>query len=197
MASPVLVHDLLLAAPGHRRHLLLVVDQFEELLTQTAPEERARFAALLHDALAGPVQVLATLRPEFLDPLLVSPELAALPTRTQTVRPLRPEALRAVIEGPADRAGIGVDEELVARLVADTGGGEALPLLAYNLEKLGDGVTRGGRLSATRYEELGGVRGALALQADAALVEAVTAGGRDRNQVIRELLRLVTVDEQN
>src|SRR4051812_12249010 len=79
-------------------------------------------------------------------------------------------------------AGMGVDEELVARLVADTGGGEALPLLAYTLEKLADGVTRGGRLSATRYEELGGVRGALALQADAALVEAVTAGGRDRNQ---------------
>src|SRR5215218_1812457 len=50
----------------HRLHLLLVVDQFEELLAQTAPEERARFAALLSDALAGPVQVLATLRPEFL-----------------------------------------------------------------------------------------------------------------------------------
>jgi hypothetical protein len=75
---------------------------------------------LLSEALAGPVQVLATLRPEFLDPLLANPELAALPTRTQTVRPLRPEALRAVIEGPADRAGIGVDAELVARLVANT-----------------------------------------------------------------------------
>src|SRR4051812_40938543 len=193
----VLVHDLLLAAPGRRRHLLLVVDQCEELLAQTASEERAGFAALLSEALAGPVQVLATLRPEFLEPLLASPELAALPTRTQTVRPLRPEALRAVIEGPADRAGIGVDAELVARLVADTGGGEALPLLAYTLEKLAADVTRGGRLSTTRYEELGGVQGALAGQADTALAKAVAAGGRDRDRVIRELLRLVTVDEQN
>src|SRR4051812_17909406 len=109
-----LVDDLLLAAPGRRRHLLLVVDQFEELLAQTAPEERARFAALLSEALAGPVQVLATLRPEFLDPLLTSPELSGLATRTQTVRPLRPEALRAVIEGPADRAGIALDADLVA-----------------------------------------------------------------------------------
>ncbi len=33
-------------------------------------------------------------------------------------------------------------------------------------------------------------------QADAALADAVAAGGRDRDQVIRELLRLVTVDEQ-
>src|SRR3954469_3909618 len=111
----VLVHDLLLAAPGRRRHLLLVVDQCEELLAQTGPEERARFAALLSEALAGPVQVLATLAPEFLEPLGASPELAALPPRPQTVRPLRPEALRAVIEGPADRAGIAVDAELVAR----------------------------------------------------------------------------------
>src|SRR3712207_5150736 len=112
------------------------------------------FRSLLADALAGPVQVLATLRPEFLHPLLASPELAALPTRTQTVRPLRPEALRAVIEGPADRAGITIDADLVDWLVADTGGGEALPRLAYTLEKLAAGVPRGGRLSTSRYEEL-------------------------------------------
>jgi hypothetical protein len=52
---------------------LLLVDQFEELLTQTRPEERARFVELLQEALAGPVQVVATLRPEFLDQLLASP----------------------------------------------------------------------------------------------------------------------------
>jgi WD40 repeat protein len=189
--------DLLLAVPGERRrHLLIVVDQFEELLSQTSPEERASFADLLREAVAGPVQVAATLRPEFLDPLLASPELAGLATRTHTVRPLRSEALRAVIEGPADRAGIGIDAELVARLVADTGGGEALPLLAYALEQLSTGVQREGRLVTSRYEELGGVQGALARQADAALADALAAGGRSREQVIRELLRLVTVDEQ-
>jgi type II secretory pathway pseudopilin PulG len=175
----------------------VVVDQFEELLTQTGPEERARFAELLRDALAGPVQVVATLRPEFLDPLLASPELSVLPTRTHVLRPLLAEALRAVIEGPADRAGISVDEDLVTRLVADTGGGDALPLLAYTLAQLTDGVTRGDCISTTRYDQLGGVQGALVRQADAALADAVAAGGRDRNQVIQELLRLVTVDEQS
>src|SRR4051794_36091125 len=178
-----LVDDLLLAVPGpRRRHLLIVVDQCEELLTQTGPEERTRFAQLVRGALAGPVQVVATLRPEFLDPLLASPELSGLPARTQTLRPLRPDALRAVIEGPADRAGLGVDAELVTRLVADTGGGDALPLLAYTLAQLTDGVAHGGRLSAARYEELGGVQGALAGQADAALADAVTTGGRDRDR---------------
>ncbi len=67
-------NDLLLAEPGPRRtHLLLVVDQFEELLTQAAPAERARFAGLVGPALAGPVQVVGTLRPEFLDQLLRRP----------------------------------------------------------------------------------------------------------------------------
>src|SRR3954449_12503595 len=174
-----LVEDLLHAVPGQRRrHLLLVVDQFEELLTQTGAEERARFAELLRDSLDGPVQVVATLRPEFLDQLLASPEISALPARTHPLRPLRPEALRAVIEGPADRAGITIDEDLVARLVDDTGGGEALPLLAYTLAQLAEGVARGGRLSSGRYEQLGEVRGVLGGQADAALAEAVTAGGR-------------------
>ena len=60
--------DLLLAARADSQcKLLIVIDQFEELLTQTAPAQRAEFAATLGPALGGPVQALATLRPEFLD----------------------------------------------------------------------------------------------------------------------------------
>jgi WD40 repeat protein len=188
-----LADELLLVARARR--LLIVVDQFEELLTQAPPEQRARFARLLHPALSGPVQVVATLRPEFMDQLLLDSDLAVLPTRTYTVRPLCREALRAVIEGPARLAGIAVAEELVARLVADTDSGEALPLLAFTLAQLGDGVGRGGRLSAARYDQLGGVRGALTRQADAALAEASAVTGRRREQVIAGLLHLVTVDE--
>ncbi len=191
-----MVDDLLAAPERRRRHLLLVVDQFEELLAQTAPDERARFARILHEALSGSVQVVATLRPEFLEPLLADPGLSALPVRTETLRPLRSEALRSVVTGPAARAGIGVDDELVTRLVEDTSGGEALPLLAYTLARLADGVSHGGRLLAGRYEELGGVHGALAGQADLALERAVEAGGRSGRQVVQELLRLVTVDDQ-
>ena len=40
--------------------------------------------------MAGPVQVVATLRPEFLDQLLMNPELAALPKRVHALQPLRP-----------------------------------------------------------------------------------------------------------
>ncbi len=191
------VDELLLANPGGPlRRLLVVVDQFEELLTQTGPTDRAQFAELLRPALGGPVQVVATLRPEFLDQLLVDADLAVLPTRPYALRPLRREALRAVIEGPARLAGIGVDEDLVAQLVTDTDSGEALPLLAFTLAQLADGVRRGGRLSRQRYDQLGGVQGALTRQADVALAEAIAASGRGRAEVLAGLLRLVTVDEQ-
>ncbi|MGI9001604.1 MAG: TIR domain-containing protein [Pseudonocardia sp.] len=192
-----LADELLLAAPGReRRRLLLVVDQFEELITRTTPTERARFAELLRPALEGPVQVVATLRPEFLEQVLASSELAALPVRTFPVRPLRRAALREVIEKPARLAGIEVEADLVARLVTDTDSGDALPLLAYTLAQLAGGVAHGGQLRTARYEELGGVQGALTRQADAALTEAMTVASRSRDQVLAELLRLVTVDDQ-
>ncbi len=189
-----LVDELLLAAQARR--LLVVVDQFEELLTQATPVARARFAQLLHPALGGPIQVVATLRPEFFDRLLGDSSLAVLPTRLYPLRPLRRDALAAVIQGPAQLAGIGVDNELVARLVGDTDTGEALPLLAFTLAQLAEGISCGGQLSPRRYDQLGGVRGALSRQADAALAEASAVSGRDRAEVLAGLLRLVTVDEQ-
>jgi hypothetical protein len=86
----------------------------------------------------GPVQVVATLRPEIQDQLLSDAELEGVATRLYPLRPLRRETLRVVIEGPCRLAGIGVDEQLLARLVVDTDSGDALPLLAFTLEQLAE-----------------------------------------------------------
>ncbi|MHA6621101.1 nSTAND1 domain-containing NTPase [Pseudonocardia sp. DLS-67] len=189
--------EVLLAAPGGKaERLLVVVDQLEELLTQAAPSERARFAELVDGASTGPVLVVATLRSEFLDRFLAQPELADIRPRLHPVQPLRRQSLGAVVEGPARAAGIRVEDELVDRLVADTGSGSALPLLAFTLAELARDLGRGDQLSAARYDQLGGVRGALTRQADAALADAVRAGGRTPADVLAGLLRLVTVDEQ-
>jgi hypothetical protein len=104
-----LVDELLLAAPGGRRRcLLIVVDQFEELLTQATPTARARLAQLLGPALGGPVQIVATLRPEFFTQLLVDSSLTTLPTRTFALRPLRRETAGGDPRpGPASRYGCG------------------------------------------------------------------------------------------
>jgi hypothetical protein len=177
--------------PGGRRdRLLVVVDQFEELLTQADAAARAVFARVLRPALGRPLQVVATLRPEFLDRLLSSAELADLPTRVHTIAPMRREGLVAAIVKPAQLAGLELDEGLVDRLVADTGSGDALPLLAYTLAQLTEGAARNGiyrhaQLSLTQYDQLGGVRGAIERHANEALKDAEQAGGRDRAAVIR------------
>jgi hypothetical protein len=54
---------------------------------------------------------------------------------------------------------IGVDDAVVARMVADTCDAEALPLLAFALERLAAGVGRGGWLTSERSEQIGGVAG--------------------------------------
>jgi len=188
-----LVTDLLAAASA--RWMLLVIDQAEELLTHTGEEDRRRFAGLVWEATGGRVRALATIRSDYLDLLLLLAADTGLPVREVfPVAPLRRDLLPLVVTGPARRAVISVDEELLARLVADTGTGEGMPLLAFTLAELADGVGRGGALSAERYERLGGVQGALIRQADRALAAATVADGVDDTAVLATLLRLVTVD---
>ncbi len=87
-------------------------------------------------------------------------------------------------------------DELVARMVSDTGNGQALPLLAYTLQRLYSEAREAGTtvLSATLYDKTGGVRGALVDHADAALAEATAATGSTDEEVLTALLRLITVD---
>jgi WD40 repeat protein/energy-coupling factor transporter ATP-binding protein EcfA2 len=188
----LLSNELLVATD--RQQLLCMLDQTEELITVSSASARAQFADLLRPALADSLEVVGTLRPEFLANVLNSPELADLPARTFALRPLSRAALPSVIEGPARLADIKVDPALVAELADEAGDGKALPLLAYVLAVLAEGVSRGGELSAARYNELGGVRGALVRQADAALAEAMATNHRTSDQVIAGLLSLVSVD---
>jgi WD40 repeat protein len=184
------------ATDGQRGRVLLVIDQFEEIFTLSDDASRIRFGSLLRHAVVGSLDIVATLRSEFLEPLLTSKQLSQIPIQTVSIRPLTDESLRSVVLGPAQLAGLDVHEELVNRLVDDTGRGEALPLLAFTLSELSRGLRRGDRLSVSRYDELGGVSGAVRRQADAALVAACAATGRSSSDVIGALLRLVTVDEQ-
>ena len=188
--------DLLVAGPGtHPRWLLITVDQAEELFTRTAPAAVARFALLLRDAVAGSVRVVAAMRSEFLDDLRDLPALAGVPIEASVLAPLDREALREVIEGPAKVARLRLEDGLATALVADTDSGEALPLLAFTLRQLADGLRVGGTVTLSRYHDLGGVRGALTRHADAAFTDAVEVSGLTEHQVLAGLTRLVTVDE--
>jgi type II secretory pathway predicted ATPase ExeA len=187
---------LLAAGPGtHQRRLLVMFDQAEELFTRTAPAALQRFAQLLSDAITGPVQVVAVMRSEFLDDLRKLPVLAGVPIEAYVLAPLDREMLRDVIEQPAKVARLRLDGGLAGRLVADTGSGEALPVLAFTLRQLADGLGAEGTLSLSRYRDIGGVQGALTRHADAALAEAVRTSGLTERDVLAGLTRLITVDE--
>lgn len=191
-----LVTDLLVAAE-HRQRLLAVVDQFEELVTQADPDRRREFIdAFLGRTARSAVQVVGTLRPEFLDVVQADPAFAGVLPSVELVGPLPPSALPTVIEGPARLAGITIEAGLVEQIVADTGTGDALPLLAFTLAELAKGVQRRGELTHARYDDVKGVQGALFAQAADALTEAAALRGRTEPEVLRELLRLVTVDAQ-
>jgi WD40 repeat protein len=87
----------------------------------------------------------------------------ALPSEVRTHdRSLRSiTALSEIIEKPAARFGIELEEGLTGRMIEDTRGAGALPLLAYTLRELNEKYGKDKRLTVAEYEELGGVEGAI------------------------------------
>ena len=190
-----LAEELLVVRPGvDESRLLLTIDQAEELFTRARSGDRDRVDRLVANAVTGPVRVVTTLRSEFLDDLRELHALTDVAIDSYLLGPLRTDMLRLAIEEPARIAGLRLDRELTARLIDDTDSGEALPLLAFTLQQLAEGLTRGDTLTIARYLSLGGVQGALARHADTALATAADASGLTPDQVIACLVRLVTVD---
>ncbi|MDQ3764589.1 MAG: hypothetical protein M3460_24460 [Actinomycetota bacterium] len=187
--------DLLAAGPATHQRLLVSIDQAEELFSWRTPDARQHFAQLLGVAVAGPVRVIVAMRSEFLDDLRELSALTGVPIEAYVLAPLEREMLGEVIQGPAKVARLRLENGLAAQLVTDTGSGESLPLLAFTLRQLAEGLPVGGTLTLSRYQDLGGVQGALTRHADAALAEAVRVSGLTEPEVVAGLTRLVTVDQ--
>jgi energy-coupling factor transporter ATP-binding protein EcfA2 len=148
--------------------VVLLVDQFEEVFTQTTDdEERQRFFELLIAAVTepgGPLFVILTLRADFYDRLMSYPKVYRLiDDHHVAVLPLEEENLRRVIEQPANLLEVqltferGLVDELLFAIRGQSG---ALPLLEFTLDQL---VQRrnGHQLTLQAYHEMGGVEGAL------------------------------------
>jgi WD40 repeat protein len=205
---PEIAEELLEELPGTAGRLLISIDQAEQLFTSAVDAEHvAALGAAVAGAVSGPVRIVATLRSEFLDDLSALPylsDLAATAIETRLLGPLSRDMLRLAIEEPAKIAGLRLAPELVARLLADTGGGEALPLLASALEELAEGRGPGDRITIADYDDLGarhgyhdlaGVHAVLARRADRTLEAAAAAGALPAPEVLAGLVRLVTLDE--
>jgi hypothetical protein len=174
-----------------------VIDQFEELFTLTQDESvRAHFLSSLRAALSDPrsrVRLIITLRADFMDrPLQYVDFGDLLRERTEFVLPLSSHELERAIVGPAQRAGLVVEPELVVAIVDDVGAQPGtLPLLQFALTELFE--RRQGRvLTLQAYRDSGGVRGALARRAEA-IYRALDADGQEAARQL--FLRLITLGE--
>jgi len=193
-----LLMTTLIAKPDDK--VLLLIDQFEEVFTQTVDEnERKRFIDLLITAITepqGPAIAILTFRADFYDRPLSYPELGQLiESHHMAVFPMEMSDLREVIEKPAHLPDVRLtfEGDLVGDLLFEVQGQVgalvgALPLLQFTLDQLFQ-RRQGRQLTTQAYREIGGVKGALANHAEATYASLAS---EDHRRLARALfLRLV------
>jgi tRNA A-37 threonylcarbamoyl transferase component Bud32 len=178
------------------RGVVLVIDQFEELVTLCHdPIQREKFAEVLAVAAGDPsgsVRVVVTVRDDFASVIESEPafrgrfEVFVLATPTE-------EALRRIVTQPASHARVTVDPEVVDDMVAEVVGRPgSLPLLSFTAAQLWTTRDRAQRrITHEAYRALGGVAGALSTYAD----EIYGSLARRDQDAVRSLFaRLVAAD---
>jgi beta-lactamase superfamily II metal-dependent hydrolase len=147
--------------------VLLVVDQFEELL---GTEEGVPFLAQLREVAQhkdAPAVILGTMRSDFLDRFQRSAPLLDLRYEVMSLGPMSESDIKEIIEEPAKEKDVELEESLVAALVKDAGTQNTLPLLAFTLRELWERFSNDGRLTLEEYrDELGGVQKVVGVAAD-------------------------------
>ncbi len=196
-AAPALAADVLASALPPETTCVLVIDQFEELVTlcqdQAVRDDFATRLLAYAEHASGRLRVVITLRDDFLMRVL---QLAVFRERLSNALQLlatpEPADLMRVVTEPARRVGYGFDDpalpQQMVEAVAQTPG--ALALLSFTASQLWELRDRHLRLMRGKaYEALGGVGGALAHHAEATMA-AFTA---EEQRLVRELFRqLVT-----
>jgi WD40 repeat protein/DNA-binding SARP family transcriptional activator len=162
-----------LRAVAAGEHLLLVVDQFEEVFTTCRDEgERAAFLATLTGAAQaadGYATVVVAVRADYYGHCAAEPTLAGLLAANHVlVGPMDTGELRRAIELPARRAQLrlepGLADAMIGEVAEEPGG---LPLLSCALLESWQ-RRRGRTLTLAAYQQAGGVHGAVARLAERA-----------------------------
>ncbi|MGH8865691.1 MAG: toll/interleukin-1 receptor domain-containing protein, partial [Pyrinomonadaceae bacterium] len=162
---------------GHREaRVLLVIDQFEELLGhEDTTDDGNRFLDLVRESLKtehSPLMALGTMRSDFLGLFQRNRALLGIDFESLSVGPMSVGGMRRVIEEPAKLGAIELEPGLADSLLKDTETPDALPLLSFTLSVLWRDCHDDGLLEIKEYEQLGGLHGAIAREADAVLASA-------------------------
>ena len=173
------------------RPLLLIIDQFEELLAgDTHPDPRL-LDLLLPSAEAAEhaARVVLTLRVDFQHVLQSIPGVhTRLNDRLYLLSPLTGEQLRKVVERPAAAYGVQFERGLIDQILSEAADG-SLPVLEFTLTRLW-ATQRRKSLAFTGYHAMGSVRGALDRFAEE---QAVYLTDTTAEILDRVLLRLVSI----
>jgi formylglycine-generating enzyme required for sulfatase activity len=166
--------------------LVLAIDQAEELFQAEGAEEARAFLDLLRELVVedNPALIaLFTIRSDSYERLQEARQFAGLRKVPFDLSPMPKGAYTEVIKGPARRLegtkrALKIEEPLVEALLADLeegGAKDALPLLAFTLERLYREQGGDGDLKLSEYEELGRVKGSI----EAAVERALKAADAD------------------
>lgn len=166
-----------------RQHLLIVVDQFEELFRyrtlagHSAREEATAFVDLLLEAATAPdaasIHIVLTMRSDFLGDCAQFFGLPEAINASQYLVPrLTREERRLAIAGPLGMVGTGIDPVLLTRLVNEVGDNpDQLSVLQHALHRTWACWAERGRqgvLTAAHYEAIGTMEQALDQHAERA-----------------------------
>jgi WD40 repeat protein/tetratricopeptide (TPR) repeat protein/energy-coupling factor transporter ATP-binding protein EcfA2 len=193
------------AAAHPRQRLVLIIDQFEELVTLCRDEVREHFLRLLATAIQqqpDTLRLIITLRtdfePQFTQEKSPLAELWKVEKNRFVVPPMDIEDLRQVIEGPASVRVLYFDpselvDDLIEEVIQTPG---ALPLLSFTLSELYIKYVQSGRedraLSGVDYKALGGVVGSLRNRATEEYTNLPDDAHRRTMQKV--MLRMVSVE---
>ena len=181
-----------------QEHIVLLIDQFEEVFTQVENEaERKKFIDLLVRLSQSDlrISIILTLRADFYDKPLAYRELGELiQSSTFTVLPMSADELEQVILEPASSVNCIVQPSLVSQLIADTiHQPNALPLLQFTITALFE--NREDRLLTLReYEAMGRLQGSVAQRAETVLV---SLSAHEQEIAQRLFLQLVILSDTN
>jgi len=181
---------------AQRPHLVLVLDQFEELYNEYTDEAvRTDLADALLYASTDPqvlVSCVLVLRSDHLpDVRRHNPSLShVIAAANVVIPPLSEDELRSAIAEPARRVGVSLNAAFVDLLVEQTRqSANHLPLLQFALTQIWNGIVAG-QMPEETLRAMGGVGGALARQAQG-LYNDLTS--EKQAHLRRILLRLIQV----
>lgn len=189
-----LAEELRRASGKSHARVLIVIDQFEELLSRKkAKKIMNSFLRLMRHSIEAehtPLMVLGTMRSDFLGQFQHNDELRGIDFESLSIGPMTVDGVRRVIEAPARLAALELEEGLADRLIEDTGNTTALPLLSFTLWKLWRDFRDDGLIEVKEYETLGGLDGAIASEAN-----ALVSSGKE-TQIRNAFLQMVRLTDE-